>query len=416
MSPEKPAFRVQPGLFRNCTLVGSITLFAILHTATAATGEGFEIDADYPGGNIIVDRIEGDTVHLRPDLRDTRGWWFYWNFRVRNAAGRTITFKFTGNNPISVRGPAVSGDAGRSWRWLGKQCVDGSTFTYAFSEEEDAVRFCLAMPYQQADLDAFLKANDHPNLRIAELCKTRKGRSVERIHVGRIEGQARYRVLVTARHHACEMMASYAMEGLIAAVLAEDECGRWLRTNVEVLAVPFMDKDGVEDGDQGKNRKPHDHNRDYMGTSIYPSVAALRTLVPKWSNGRPLITLDLHCPYIRGRYNEVIYIVGSSDRDIYAEQLRFGDALEDVHRGSLPYDNNDILPFGRAWNTDRNYGSGKSCKRWATELDNVQVAISFEIPYANAGGESVTAKSARAFGRDLARTLCTYLQSTDNGM
>jgi murein tripeptide amidase MpaA len=36
--------------------------------------------------------------------------------------------------------------------------------------------------------------------------------------------------------------------------------GRLARERFRFLAVPFMDKDGVEDGDQGKNRRPRDHN------------------------------------------------------------------------------------------------------------------------------------------------------------
>jgi hypothetical protein len=370
----------------------------------------FVVDADYPGGNIILERIEGSTAFLRPDLRDTKGWWFYWNFRVRGAAGRAITFKFTDGNPIGVRGPAVSTDAGKTWDWLGTNTVKDASFTYTFADDAGRVRFCMAMPYQQANLDNFLSRHRHPNLKVAELCKTRKGRPVERIHAGRIDGKPRYRVLVTARHHACEMMAGYALEGLLEGVLADGPEGLWLRRNVEVLAVPFMDKDGVEDGDQGKNRKPHDHNRDYNGRSIYPSVAALRTFVPKWCDGRPTVALDLHCPHIRGKYNEVIYIVGASNKQIYAQQVRFGEILEDVASGPLPYDNDDILPFGTAWNTQNNYGSHKSCKRWASELDDVKLATTFEIPYANARGCAVTADSARAFGRDLATALFTYLK------
>lgn len=54
---------------------------------------------------------------------------------------------------------------------------------------------------------------------------------------------------------------------------------RWLREQVEFFVVPFMDKDGVEAGDQGKNRRPYDHNRDYQGESLYASVRAMRELV-----------------------------------------------------------------------------------------------------------------------------------------
>ena len=85
----------------------------------ACRAAAVEVDADFPGGNVIVERIDGDNIHVRPDLRDTVGDWFYWNFRVRGAAGRTITVHFTKGNPIGVRGPAVSIDGGKSWSGSG---------------------------------------------------------------------------------------------------------------------------------------------------------------------------------------------------------------------------------------------------------------------------------------------------------
>ncbi len=377
----------------------------------AAETSSFMVDADYPGGNIIVERIEDDTVYLRPDLRDTEGWWFYWSFRVAGAAGRTLTFRFSGRSPIGVRGPAVSTDGGRNWSWLGADAVQEASFRYAFPQEASDVRFCLAIPYQEQNLKEFLAGyQDHPNLAVHELCKTGKGRSVERLHVGRLDGDPTYRVLLTARHHACEMIASYAMEGVLDAMLADDEDGAWFRRNVEVLAVPFMDKDGVEDGDQGKNRKPRDHNRDYIGPSIHPSVAALRTFVSNWANGKLTAAFDLHCPYLSGPYNEVIYIVGSEDERMWRQQREFGRLLEAVQSGPLVYRAADNLPFGKAWNIGSNVGKNKSCSRWAGDLEGVRLAASFEIPYANAGGQAVTADGARAFGRSLAKAIRSYLE------
>ncbi len=369
-----------------------------------------EIDAQYPGGNIVVERIEGDQVYLRPDLRDTNGWWFYWNYRVRGAAGRTLTFQFTGRNPIGVRGPAVSTDGGRRWSWLGADKVKGASFAYSFTEGHDEVRFCFAVPYQEEDLRRFLATHqDNPCLSVQELCKSRKGRSVQRLHVGSPDGDPAYRIVLTARHHACESMANYALEGFIEAVLADTEDGKWFRKNVEVLVIPFVDKDGVEDGDQGKNRKPHDHNRDYKGKSIYPSVAAIRSFVPAWSEGKLKIAMDLHCPWIRGPHNEVVYMVGGPDPARWQRQVAFGKTLEEVQQGPLVYRAADNLPFGTSWNTRKNYGGHMSCSMWMAQIDGIRLATSFEIPYANAAGRPVDADSARAFGRDLARAVRQYL-------
>jgi hypothetical protein len=378
------------------------------------------IDANYPGGNIIVKRIEGDTVYLKQDLRDTEGWWFYWNFRVAGAAGRMLRFVFADRNPIGVRGPAVSIDRGGTptgpgaWSWLGVEKPDEAAFIYQFPPDANEVRFCFAIPYQETNLRQFLQDHSgNAHLATEVLCNTRKQRPVERLHAGRLDGAAKHRVLLTARHHACESIANYVLEGIIEAVLADSEDGLWFRRNVEVMAVPFMDKDGVEDGDQGKNRRPHDHNRDYMGKSIYPSVAALRTFVPNWSDGKLKVTLDLHCPYISGPDNEAIYIVGSADEDMWAQQQKFGAILQDVLRGQLPYRRDDSLPFGKAWNTGDNYGGYKTSSRWAADIEGMALAATIEIPYANVRGTAVTADNARAFGRDLARALRRYIENLE---
>ncbi len=371
------------------------------------------ISTDFPGGNVIIEGIDGDTIFLRPDQRDSSTWWFYWYFRVCGAAGHTLKFQFPDKNPIGTQGPAVSTDVGHTWSWLGSKTVQGSSFTYKFEQGDKDVRFCFSIPYLEDNLRQFLqKYENNPHLEVLELCKTRKGRRVECLQAGKINGNPKYRVLLTARHHACEMIASYTLEGLLEVILTNTNSGRWFQDNVEVLAIPFVDKDGVEDGDQGKNRKPHDHNRDYNNSSIYPSVKAIRNYVPRWSNKKLKVAIDLHCPYIRGEYNEVIYIVGSSDSAIWQEQQEFATILESVREGQLPYSAKSSLPFGSAWNTAANYGKFKSSSRWVGEQPGMRLATTIEIPYANVGTTVVTADNARAFGRDLARALRLYLENS----
>jgi hypothetical protein len=389
-------------------LVIGLLLMSQVHPARA---EGLSVDADFPGGNVVLDKVEGDAVFVHQDLRDTAGDWFFWHFRVRGAAGRKLTFQFTKGDVVGVLGPAVSTDGGGSWAWLGKASLRGASgFRYAFAPDSADVRFCFAVPYYGADLARFLQRHAaSPHLRAETLCKSKKGRDVEFLRFGRIDGLPDHRVVITCRHHGCESMASYSLEGIVEAVLGETEDGAWLRQRVEFLAVPFVDKDGVEDGDQGKNRRPHDHNRDYAGESLYPEAKAIRELVPKWSEGRLRVALDLHCPHIRGPHNEVIYLVGSESPATWQQQCEFGRILEAVRTGPLPYRAQDNLPFGHAWNTAANYGVGRSFGRWAGELPGVRLSTAIEIPYANASGCVVTAESARAFGHDLAKALRRYL-------
>jgi hypothetical protein len=382
----------------------------------ASTGiAAIRVDAAIPGGNIIVDSIKGDTITVHRDMRDTGSDdWFYYYFRVLDADGHNITVNFTQDNPMAAFGPAVSTDGGATWKWLGTEFevhgdVIGATFRYAVPKDAKEVRFCVAMPYMEATLKAFLKLHQsNPNLRVTTLCKTKKGRDTEALYLGRLDGKSEIRALITARHHSCEMMASWAVQGIMESILADTPDGKWLREHVEFLVVPFMDKDGVEDGDQGKNRLPWDHNRDYAGDSIYPSTAALRTLAPEWSAGKLRFALDMHDPWVRGKCDEVIYGMFGS-----VEAERFAKIVEAVETGPLVFRFEDYAPC-------RAQGNGpdmityatprKTFNGWAKELPGMKLSTGFELPYATATGRPVTIESATSFGHDVAKAMRRYFE------
>ncbi len=396
-----------------------VSSFGLWVSCIPAAAAGWTVDTGYPGGNIVVESIADGIATVRPDLRDTQkgGWWFYWSFRVRGADGETIRIRFPERNPIGVRGPAVSLDSGTNWTWLGAKAVtriaEPKAWEFAYSVPSNApdARFCMTIPYQESDLGRFLtKHRGNPALVREVLCRTPKGRDAERLRAGCLGRDPEFRVLLTARHHACESLASFALEGILESVLADDAAGRAWRERVEVLAIPFVDKDGVEDGDQGKNRAPRDHNRDYDGDAIHPTVAAIREFVPRWSGGRLRFALDMHCPYLSGgNANEQIYFPGPEDADAAKHLAAFAALLAETRQGPLPYSPEHNIPFGTAWNTTGNYGAGRSFGRWARDLPGIGFANTIEIPYANAGGAEVNADSARALGRDLARAIAIHI-------
>jgi murein tripeptide amidase MpaA len=133
------------------------------------------------------------------------------------------------------------------------------------------------MPYVETNWREFLRDYvGRPEVKLETLGRTRKGRPVELLEISPPNGDADYQILITCRHHACETMANYALEGLIQRVLGDSTQGRSLRWRTKFCIVPFIDKDGVEEGDQGKLRAPHDHWLDYGSTSRYSSVGELR--------------------------------------------------------------------------------------------------------------------------------------------
>ncbi|MCX6997400.1 MAG: M14 family zinc carboxypeptidase [Kiritimatiellaeota bacterium] len=377
-----------------------------------------ELDAGYPGGNVRIVSREGDTFTLAPDLRDTKGWWFYFNFRLRGPADQPVTIRFADADPIGVRGPAMSSDGGRTWQWLDRKAVlqsgkKGSSFSAVVPAGAQEARYAFAPTYLESHLREWLAAHRaNPALQVSELCRSRKGRGVELLRAGsRDPAKARGVVLLTARHHACESMASYALEGFLTAVLTDDEPGRRWRERWQVIALPFADKDGVEQGDQGKNRAPHDHCRDYNAAPLYPEVAAWMKLGDSLKQ-RVVFSLDMHCPYLRGDWHDRVHFVGSPAVAAAEKEKAFAQMLERVRRGPLPFRAADgILPHGVAWNTPESFRAGRSNFCWAGDtFSEARFTGAIEIPYADARGVEVNADAARALGRDLACAVLEHLE------
>ena len=370
------------------------------------------IACDHSGGNIVVTRRAGRVFSVRPDLRDTTTQWFYWYFRVRGAPGQDLRFQFPADMPVmSVRGPAFSRDGGQNWHWLGGDAVAGNGFSYCFGPAETETHFSMGMPYTEDDLHRFLAGRaPSPLLAMEPHCLSRHGRTVERLRFGCNAASPPHRVAITCRHHCCEMMANYVLEGLIDAVTGEGSESGWLKENVAFAALPFVDKDGVEEGDQGKNRAPHDHGRDY-GEKRYPAVAGWCRFLSRWSNEHLDLGLDLHCPFIRGGNSEHIHLVGVQSEPVWRKQRRFGRVLERCRRGPLPYRTENAVPFGTAWNVPANYRQGMTFGGWLQGRFPTGLPLTIEVPYADADGVAVDARSAREFGRDLAVAVATYLRS-----
>lgn len=386
------------------------SILILILLACTSNEKNITIYSDFPGGNILVDKVVKDTLYLKPDNRDSESPWFYWYFAVESKNSRSVAFKFMQKDVITTFGPALSTDGGKTWKWLYNHPTDQDYFIYNFPKGQHNVRFSMGMPYLQSDFERFIqKYKQGTRLHLDTLCTTRAGRLVEKLKIPPLNKHIKTKVIITARHHASEMMANYIMEGIIDEIMNGDHTG-FLQNHVEFLMVPFMDKDGVEQGDQGKHRIPRDHNRDYSARSIYSSTKTLRMEIPKWLEDKPLVALDLHCPWIKYDNNEIICLVGSSNPEIAEEQVLFSEILQTVQSGPLTFNKDNFLPFGKDWNSGLNYEKGLSFDKWASTLTGVLLASTIETPYANNEGQQVTQESARNFGRDIANALNAYLK------
>ena len=372
-----------------------------------------KIHENFTGGNITVEKREGSVFYLKNQLRDTTCDWFYWAFCIEGAQGRTLTFRFS-KDRIGYFGPAVSHDL-KNWHWLmtkkgdnktgsarGLYAMersltekDGDSFTYTFSETEEKVYFAHHLLYHP---ERFYRFTDKNGLQVRCLCKSQKGRVVPYVEMGTGEKK----IVLTARHHACESTGNYVLEGVL-----EELCHTSIR-GFSVLCVPFVDYDGVMDGDQGKNRFPHDHNRDYdeKEAPVYPSTAAIRKYV---SENQVAFGFDFHSPWHCGGIRDKCFIVQKRKEDLPGLN-RFGELLEaSMTARAFGYTHADDYPPDYGWN----HASVPTFAAWVLAQPSAKLAFTLETAYFGREDRPFTPEGAIENGRCFVRALIQYVNFLD---
>ena len=404
----------------------------VLSAVVACMASGMEehspvvLSTDFPAGNVIVDSVTENEVRVRPDTRTSRGECAprHWAFRVRNANGRKLVFRFP-HDPIfgflSIRGPAVSHDECVSWKWMtdGVPANPSESFEYTFGPDEDNVIFAWQPLYTESTLRRFVDRvnREKKMLRVETLCTTEKGRKAELLRFGKDENPGKVGVLLCARHHANEIWASFVLQGLVGEALSESPDGRWLQENVSFFVVPFVDKDGVEDGDPGKDRRPHDHNRDYVA-GRYSTVRAIREKAVEWAKDKKIILgFDLHaCSLeVRGKrlnnekswaHNMLFQIIRTTPHDSPRPSL-FSEILRTVHRNEKEFI--QYLPQHDGYNSGpiKDSDAGKSAC-WMRRTLHPTYCVTLESPFARPDGRPNTPADADTLGRHLAQTISRF--------
>lgn len=358
------------------------------------------IDRAFPGGNIHVDRIEGDTLHVRPDTSGHETWWFYFNFRIWNAAGRRVRVVFgdTDNQaPLTWKGPCVRYDDG-PFAWAGG-AEDCRSFEIDVPPGTRVVQCALAFPYLHEDFLRFAAAR--PALAVRAIGASDAGRPLLCASVP--AKRRKHTFVLMARSHACESMASFVLEGAVDAWLSgTGELADARRDAIDLHVVPFIDPDGVELGLQGKNRSPHDHNRDWIDAPIYASIRSLQRWITEHVDAQTVV-LDAHCPWIRNGRNDALFFCGLHE-PMAAELRALQKHLPRDPGDALPYDPADDIAMGVEWHN----GNESTSTKWICEHTAARLMTTMEVPYAVARGTTVTPERCRRWGARLADAVTRY--------
>ena len=365
----------------------------------------FTVTNEMTGGNIKVISINENSstveVALKNETRDSAGEWFYWAFRVDGAAGKKIKFIFRQSNKVGYYGAAASTDL-ENWKWVNSTqgSASDTSLTYSFGEDENTVYFAHHMLYHP---DRFNDLADELGLTVNTLCKSEKGRDVPYVQYGNGD---KY-IILTARHHACESTGNYVLEGVLRQLVKNNA----LLKEYTVFCVPFVDYDGVVDGDQGKDRLPHDHNRDYdlsdSTLSTYNSIAAIKQFATTHNSE---FAFDFHGPYHEG---------GSNDHQFFykkaPDETRIANSNTFLSLFKTYSDSIGALGYNRAYDSDSdksnyNLSTTPNCGNYMYKfVPTIDIAGTLETPYFGIGDNIFTNEKAVNSGIAFAQALETYI-------
>lgn len=337
------------------------------------------------------------SLHINKVLltRDQHGcgcWWHYWNFCVENACNKIINFEFMDGLAVGPFGVAVSHDL-KNWVWSGAETIISEReFRYEFSSADTKVYFCIYPAYLSGNWHDFLRRYD---LKTQTLCKSEKNRDVELLKIG--NGHAKKHIVFTSRHHACETGASYVLEGVLSQMM-EDKSDFLKKYNISVI--PFVDIDGVVEGEQGNFRSPN-YNRAYLAEPVYNATKG----IVKYLKGKKVVlSIDFHSPKLYGTMNDPMFFFIRED-PIASRTKKLCRIFEKNITGEcFNYRTKDDEMPGIGYNVSR----AATCTGYMISTFSPNIAVTLEVPYFGMPDNQATPARLVNNGRALGKSIIDY--------
>ncbi len=171
--------------------------------APPTTGNGLAVVAD---GTVLLDR----------DLRDSSGARWYWHVRLRGSG--TVWVRMARPGLLGGFGPCVLWPNNLEYKWLFDSYAVREEFPIELDRGQSAVLLAATPPYGLAWWTSFVQRIGNHRLQRRTLGISEAGRVVDLFRVASID-VVQTRLVLAARHHACEAMGSRLLEAIIESFL-----------------------------------------------------------------------------------------------------------------------------------------------------------------------------------------------------
>jgi hypothetical protein len=386
------------------------------------------VSSDFPGGSAKVLKLDpaSNTVGITPAGDPKRGWPCWWYFRLDNVdPGKPVVLEVTANEGVVRNGDgdntrklpaafslpayaAFSAD-GTNWEHTPRGERRGDRSLYHINASTSTLWLAWGPPFTSKDARQLIqKACDLcPCAKSFTLARTRGGRPVPGVRISQPGAAARPRfsVWIQARQHAWECGSSWVARGFVEWLMSNDPAAASLREKADIVVIPIMDVDSVEEGQGGKEQMPHDQDEDWHPDPYFPEVAAgMKSLYALAKTNRLDLLLDLHNPGYSAR--DVDFYIAPTPLlppERVANEQNFFNLVKEQMTGEIKF-NGRIGPDSDTYDPVMN----KCVDAWvAAQSQPHVVSLTMEIPW------NISASTASGYlkaGEQLGRSIDLYLQ------
>jgi len=267
---------------------------------------GIHLESNFDRGSLGPVRIIGDslikgqTMHwIKRDMLGNQFYWFY--FKLTGVEGKEMAFEFD-NMQGTYRGkyhrtmhgilkPVVSYDQ-ETWDRIIDTHFDAETKTFYFRHQftEDEAWVAYAHPYPLSRGEALIDELGEKGVEIEVIGHSHEGREIHMLTYpsGAKPTDNKKVLLFFAMQHSGEDCGGFFTEGMIQALMAEDENAKQLLDKYVFKIVPMVNPDGLFHGVCRYNSNMEDLNSEWddelsdtANLPVEPEVLAIM----KWAKG-----------------------------------------------------------------------------------------------------------------------------------
>jgi hypothetical protein len=231
----------------------------------------------------------------------------HWHFQLQGEPGSELTIVLHNfdnvwngkpGSPVSSKSICFTSKDGERWEVVPAELLEGNRLRLRVRLEGDSLYLARLEPYRISDLNRLLdEIRTNPLVEITPIGRTVEGRPLKIVRIGNPD--APHRVLLRARAHPWEPGGNWVVQGLIRALLADDEVSRKCLERYCVYVLPMANKDGVARGLTRFNVQGKDLNRNWDKPAD-PKLAPENEGLERWIEAmiergrRPDFAIDLH--------------------------------------------------------------------------------------------------------------------------